>query len=335
MGASEENEQKPEDKPEKSVGRLREALRRLFYRANEISGGYLGVIRHASTNFVLMRGPEAAAGLSYYALFSIFPVLIVIISIGSNFVSIDVVQETVFHALNEIIPLSADFINNLVSGVLEQRGTVTVIALITLIWSASNVFDKLIRNINRAFPQGHKPGFLKNRVMAILMVLVLIVLFVGSLLISSIRGFLDLDKIIIGGVAFTQTTLYAWARWLLPLLIKFLFFLAVYNWIPRHAVVLSQAKLIGALVAAALWELATRGLGWAISAGFANYEVVYGSLSSIVYLMTWLYLTGFIIFWGAHLTHAINYQMTNGKEADTTEVEVSENDRTLDLYPDL
>jgi membrane protein len=314
MGASEGKEQKSEDKSEKPASRLLERLRRLYHRVNKASGGSLGVIRHASTNFTLMRGPEAAAGLSYYALFSIFPVLIAVISIGSNFVSIDVVKERILQALHELIPVSADFINNLVSGVLEQRGTVTIIALITLIWSASNVFDKLIRNVNRAFPHGQKAGFLQNRAMAVVMVLVLILLFVGSLLISSIKGFFDLDKILIGGVGFTQTKLYAWARFLLPILIKFLFFWAVYSWVPLHAEVLFQAKLIGALVAAALWELATRVLGWAISAGFANYEVVYGSLSSIIYLMTWLYLTGFIIFWGAHLTHAINYQMMHDKE---------------------
>ena len=326
MGASEENEQKPEVELKKDVNSFHERLRRLYHRVNKISGGSLGVIRHASTNFTLMRGPEAAAGLSYYALFSIFPVLIAIISIGSNFVAVDVVQEIVLQALHELVPVSAEFINNLISGVLEQRGTMTVIALITLIWSSSNVFDKLIRNVNRAFPQGQKAGFIENRAMAVVMVLVLILLFVGSLLISTIKGFFDLDKIVIGGVVFTQTTLYAWARWLLPFLIKFLFFFAVYSWAPLHAHVLFRAKLIGALVAAALWELATRGLGWAISAGFANYEVVYGSLSSIIYLMTWLYLTGFIIFWSAHLTHAINFQMMNAKEQVAADVEVNEND---------
>lgn len=326
MGASEENEQKPEVELKKDANSFHERLRRLYHRVNKISGGSLGVIRHASTNFTLMRGPEAAAGLSYYALFSIFPVLIAIISIGSNFVAVDVVQEIVLQALHELVPVSAEFINNLISGVLEQRGTMTVIALITLIWSSSNVFDKLIRNVNRAFPQGQKAGFIENRAMAVVMVLVLILLFVGSLLISTIKGFFDLDKIVIGGVVFTQTTLYAWARWLLPFLIKFLFFFAVYSWAPLHAHVLFRAKLIGALVAAALWELATRGLGWAISAGFANYEVVYGSLSSIIYLMTWLYLTGFIIFWSAHLTHAINFQMMNVKEQVAADVEVNEND---------
>lgn len=314
MGASEEKENKPEVEPKKDVSGFRERLRRLYHRVNKASGGSLGVIRHAITNFSLMRGPEAAAGLSYYALFSIFPVLIAFISIGSAFVSVDLVQERILHALHEIVPVSAVFINNLVSGVLEQRGTVTIIALLTLIWSASNVFDKLIRNVNRAFPQGHRPGFLKNRAMAVLLVLVLIVLFVGSLFVDTIKGFFDLDKIIIGGVVFTQTRLYAWAHLLLPVLIKFLFFLAAYSWIPLHADVLFQARLIGALVAATLWEMATRGLGWAISAGFTNYEVVYGSLSSIIYLMTWLYLTGFIIFWGAHLTHAVNFHMMHNKE---------------------
>ncbi len=71
--------------------------------------------------------------------------------------------------------------------------------------------------------------------------------------------------------------------------------------------------MIGAIVAAGLWELATRALTWALSEGFTNFELIYGSLSSIIALMLWMYLSGYIIFWGAHLTYAVNYHLSTAE----------------------
>ncbi len=100
-------------------------------------------------------------------------------------------------------------------------------------------------------------------------------------------------------------------RWVVPLMIKLLLFFAIYSWIPRNSSILLKARLIGALVAAGLWELATRALSWALATGFTNFEPVYAHSSSIIALMTWMYLTGYIVFLGAHLTHALNYHFVD------------------------
>lgn len=285
----------------------RDTLRSLYLKLNKATGGSLGIIRHTFTNFTMMRGPEAAASLSYYALFSIFPALLAIVSIGSIFLEQEVVREKLLDSIIQFIPVSAAFINNLISGVLDKRGAFTIVAILSLVWSGSNVFDKIIVNVNRAFPKGRNPGFLQSRAMALVIILVLVVLFIGSLMVDAFKGFFDIEKIHFGNIFLTQTVLYEWANWLLPLVIKFLLFLAIYGWIPRNKNIRFRAKLVGALVAAGLWDLATRALTGALSNGFANYELIYGSLSSIIALMTWLYLSGYIVFWGAHLTHAVNY----------------------------
>jgi len=99
--------------------------------------------------------------------------------------------------------------------------------------------------------------------------------------------------------------------------IKLLLFFTLYTWIPRNKSILFRARLIGALVAAGLWELATRALSWALATGFTNFEPVYGSLSSIIAFMTWMYLSGYIVFLGAHLTNAINDHSLAIKAANT------------------
>lgn len=292
------------------VNGTREHLRDFYLRLNRATGGSLGILRHTFTNFSMMRGPEAAASLSYYAMFSIFPALLAVVSIGSIFLEQDVVRQKLLEGILEYMPVSATLINNLISGVLDKRGAFTVVAILSLLWSASNVFDKIIVNVNRAFPKGRNPGFLQSRAMALLIILVLVVLFLGSLLVDTVKGFLALDKLRVGSLLLSEIHLFAWLRLILPLLIKFLLFLAIYSWIPRNKNIRFRAKLIGALAAAGLWELATRALTWALSTGFTNYEPVYGSLSSIIALMTWMYLSGYLVFLGAHLVHAVNYHLS-------------------------
>ncbi|NLB71256.1 MAG: YihY/virulence factor BrkB family protein [Chloroflexi bacterium] len=288
---------------------VREALKNVYLRLNKLTGGSLGIMRHAFTNFSIMRGPEAAASLSYYALFSIFPALLAVVSIGSLFLEQAVVRSKLLDAVTQFLPVSATLINELISGVLDKRGAFTIVAILSLLWSGSNVFDKIIVNVNRAFSRGRTPGFFRSRGIALIIILVLIVLFLGSLMIDTIQGFFRLEEAYVGEVRFIETPLYEWLRWLLPLLIKFFLFLAVYTWIPRTREIRFRARLIGAAVAAGLWELATRALTWALSQGFTNFELIYGSLSSIIALMTWMYLSGYILFWGAHLTYAVNYHL--------------------------
>ena len=99
-----------------------EFLKNVYYKGNKLSGGTLGIIRHTFTNFSLMRGAEAAASLSYYALFSISPILLASVSIASIFLEREVVQAKLLEVIREYIPVSVNLINNLVSGVLEKRG---------------------------------------------------------------------------------------------------------------------------------------------------------------------------------------------------------------------
>lgn len=306
----------------------REFLKKAYYKGNKLTGGSLGIIRHTFNNFTIMRGPEAAASLSYYALFSIFPILLAAVSIASIFLERELVRIKLLEMIQQLVPVSASFINNLITGVLEQRGAVTVVAMLSLFWSASNVFDKIIVNINRAFPKGRNPSFIQSRAMAMLIILIMVVLFLGSLSIDTIQSFFSIEHIHFNGIFLVDTQLYAWLRWALPLVIKLLLFYGLYSWIPRNKSILFRARLLGAAVSAGLWDLATRALTWALSTGFTNYEPVYGSLSSIIALMTWMYLSGYIVFLGAHLTHAVNYHIVAAKldKEDTQELDIDKED---------
>lgn len=293
----------------------REGLRKLYLVLNKYSGGALGVLRHCLTNFSIARAPEASAALSYYAIFSIFPILLVIVTVASFFVEQEVVRFQLLDIITQVMPISTVTVNEYIDAVLQARGAVTLFALLSLLWSASNVFDRTILNINRAFPQGQRPGFFQSRAMALAMLLALFVLFVLSLGIDALIEVVPALDFKIMGTPLTQTTLWGWLAILLPLLMKFLLFLGVYTWVPRSVHLHPRARVVGSLVAAVLWDLVTYLLTWSIASGFTDYKLVYGSLGSIIALLFWLYLSAYILFFGAHLVNAINYQIREKAEA--------------------
>lgn len=301
-------------------GEVQDRLRYFYLKLNKRLGGSLGVLRHALNNFNLVHAAEASASLAYYGLFSIFPLLLAVVSIGSIFLEGELVKVELLEIITQWIPVSADAVNSQVTTVLNLRGPVTVVAIISLLWSGSNVFEKVIVNVNRAFPQGSRPGFFKSRGMALLIIVVMILLFGTSLLISTVVEIFPAAENALFGKLISSARAWIEVLQIAPLVLKFFLFLAVYSWIPQSASILFKARLIGALVTAVLWELSSRLLGWAISSGFTNYEIIYGSLASIMALMFWLYLSSYILFFGAHLVHAIDthikrYMIGVGKEA--------------------
>ena len=87
-------------------------------------------------------------------------------------------------------------------------------------------------------------------------------------------------------------------------LFTFLALVGLYLWVPNTTVRWRDA-FWGALVATLAGEIATKAFTWYLSSGFVQYELVYGSLATIVALMLWIYIGSLIILFGAHLSAAI------------------------------
>jgi len=69
---------------------------------------------------------------------------------------------------------------------------------------------------------------------------------------------------------------------------------------------------MGALGTTVLWEISTNIFTWYLSSGFISYEIVYGSLGRIVALLVWIYISSWVLIFGAYLTAAIAI-LTNGR----------------------
>ena len=280
-------------------------LQNLYQRLDELSGGALEILRTALQRFTEERGSETAASLAYYAFFSIFPMLLVFVVVGSFFVDRSELQTQLLNLLDGVLPGAEGIIFHNINQVLKLRGTVTFFALISLIWTATSVFDILVKNINRAFRKASAPKFFKRRLIGFLLFLGLSMLMVFSLATAAITELIPVIRVPINEKLLHETFVWGIAGSLFPIAINILMFWALYHWVPRIKVTL-KASLLGGVFAGVAWELINRGFTWVISSQLIQYSLVYGSVGTIVALLFWIYLTATIMLIGAHLTASIH-----------------------------
>jgi membrane protein len=300
----------------KTITKIRKSLKSFYERLNELSGGVLDIIRSAIDRFSQERGSEAAASLAYYAFFSIFPMLLVIIVVGSFFVDRYVVQAELLNLLEGVLPGAEDIVIANIDQVLQLRGAVTFIALISLTWSATSVFNNIATNINRAFPSAEIPNFLKGRMLGFFMFLGLALLMLLSFAASTVSGLIPVIDIPFNDKALHETFLWQIGAFMVPIFTNILMFWAIYHWIPMVKVS-RKASLLGAVIAGVAWELLNNIFTWYLSSGLSTYRLVYGSVGTIVALLFWIYLTATIILVGAHLTASIHIAIQKKSEGES------------------
>jgi membrane protein len=274
----------------------------LYERINQLSGNRFSILETAVKSFTDKHAAQASAGLAYYTLFSIFPLMLVFIAAGSYFLDSHQVFNTVTQFIQQALPISRQVINENLEQILEERGTAGVVSVLILLWAASGMFTNLAYNINLAWPRARRRNFLQSRLVGLWMILGLIGLIILSLVLTWMASRLPFVHV--------ETTspwnllvlrlISAFGSWLMI----FLVFWTLYHWIPTLRVRWS-ATLWGALIASLAWKALIAGFGWYLGSSFGQYQLVYGSLGAIVAFLFLIYIISLITLFGAHLSAAI------------------------------
>ena len=281
-------------------------IRQLYQRADRISGNRLNIIKDAIETFNITHANQASAGLAYYLIFSLFPLLLVLISAGSFVLNSEQVYLKVTQLVQDNIPGSYDWIDENLRQILDQRGAVGIIGVATLIWAASGGFMSLAYNINLAWLEARQRNFFQRRLIGLQMIAGLSGLFIVSLIVDSVINVLHLLDLPF--VSFLDLGLWKWFSNLFSWLTIFLLFFALYSWVPTVNV-RASATVWGALISSLAWKTATALFSLYIRSGFGRYELIYGSVGALVAFLLLIYILATIILFGAHLTSALDRKL--------------------------
>ena len=186
-------------------------------------------------------------------------------------------------------------LGNNIGEIILARGPVTIIALISLIWSASTIFYMLSTTLSGIWGIKRSRSFWKRRGLAILFVLAFVgpILFLASFagsLIVNLLVWLPKQIIPIAGVT----------GFVLAILLDIALFMVLYLTLP-HSTSSWRENLPGALASGLLWELAKKVFLLFVSTYISISNLVYGSMAAIIAILTWAYLSGLIFLFGAYV----------------------------------
>jgi membrane protein len=265
-------------------------------RINERTGRWLGMLVSAAKEALKPDTAISAAAIAYFALFSLFPLTLLSISIASFSLGPSMDRQLIIQRLEFIAPALGQLLGQNIDEIIEARGPVTSIALIGLIWSASTVFYTFTHTLNEIWGVKQRRAVWKRRGLAILFVLTFIgpTLFLASFagsMIAHLRTLLP-DPIISmgGGVSLV-----------LAILLDVALFMVLYMMLP-HGASTWREILPGAIGAGFLWELAKKAFLSLVSTYISVSNLVYGSVAAIIAFLAWAYLSGIIFLFGAYLS---------------------------------
>ena len=247
-------------------------------------------------------GTHLAAGVAYYGMLSIFPLLIGLMAIASYFVDPQAVRGLVSEQLQAGAPGSSSFLQQSVSNIQRVRGTLGVFSIVGLIWTASAMFGAISRAVNRAWNVEGGPPFYIAKLRHIAMALGTGALLVLSSALTTSRVFIAQVEETIGDILpflFFSNYLYLALTSIISVLMAFAIFLMIYKFIPHTDTDWSDIWL-GALIAALLFEIGRNAFVFYLN-NFGNYDQVYGSLASVVILLVWIFISALILIIGAEV----------------------------------
>lgn len=243
-----------------------------------------------------------AAGIAYFAIFSIFPLLLGIIAIMGLVLNSEELQQKFLDFMADSLPGSSEFVASNVSQIVRFRGALGIGAIIGLLWIGRAVFAAISRAINRAWGIRKDRPFYIAIPRQLAMTMIIGGLFVLSTVATSFiqllnnRGLPGPDQGPLLDSGLTYLTLY-----LVPWAITLLVFLLIYRYVPNRPM---RWRYIwpGALVAGVVFELAKILFLWYLE-NFAIFDQVYGSLASVIVLMFWAYLSAYLLILGAEICY--------------------------------
>ena len=250
---------------------------------------------------------KLSGSLAYFTVFSIGPMLIVIIFLADLFYGREAVEGTIYGEIKSFVgPEVAVQIQEIIkNATISGRGTVTaIIGFITLIIGTTTVFAEIQDSINFIWNLKTKPekGWIKiilNRLLSFSIVVGLAFLLLVSLIINGImEAFGDHLATVFPDMAIT--VLYIINLILTFIVITFLFAI-IYKVLP-DAKIKWKDVMIGAIVTALLFMLGKFGITYYI--GSSNIESTYGAAGSLIILLLWVYYSAIILYFGAEFTKA-------------------------------
>jgi membrane protein len=263
------------------------------------------------------RCSHMAAAISYFALLSLFPLLILVVSVVGIFLRSSSLQQDLVDQVLDILPLTQDKGANEVSQAVRAVAGVsiplTIVGLVGLAWSASAMFGAIRSSLNVAWGSSGHRSFFRQKLLDFAMMAgfgAFFLLSIGST--ALLRATQEASSDLLGPLSGSSFFFWRAVSFVAPALLSLGAFATLYRFVPS-APLRMKGVWAGAATAAILFELAKNGFSFYL-ANFSRYDLVYGSLGAAVTFLVGLYLSAAVLLLGAEVASEYPTVMSGGHD---------------------
>jgi len=265
-----------------------------------------GVLKTSALEFSANNSFRHAAALSYTTIFSLPPLLLIVITVASSLYGTEAVSGKVYGQINGLVGAdSAKFLQDAIATFTKQHksGLAAWIGVGTLIFAATTFFATLQQSINDIWNLKVKTDgygvweFVRARLLSFGLILsvalLLLISSVVSIVLTTFTGWLAAHLPMLGVLAIRAVDLG------LSLFVTTMLFALIFRFLP-DAIIRWRDVLVGAFLTATLFVIGKYLIGWYLA--FANPGTAFGAAGSAIVLLVWMYYISLIIFFGAEFT---------------------------------
>ena len=265
--------------------------------------GLWNALKAAASQWMAHKSAKAGAALAYYSIFSIGPLIVVVISIATLVLDREGVQREVTEAIRGLLgDKGAEAVNTMLTAAGKPGEGIfaSIIGTVTLVFAAIGVVVQLKEALNTVWNVKQKPGggiwgFARSYVFSLAGVVALGFLLLISMLITA--GLAAVGKSL--GNVVPEALLHL-VEFVVSFAVISLLFAMMFKWLPDTHVAWRDVWL-GAIGTAVLFEIGKYLIGLYI--GKQGLESTYGASASIVVVLIWVYYSAQIVLFGAEFTH--------------------------------
>lgn len=265
---------------------------------------YWSILKETAKEFGADNVTKLSASLAYYTVFSLGPLMLVIVSLAGVFFETEAVKWKVYWQINELIGQNgADQIITIISKLQEKDASAFgLIGAVILLFGATTIFADMQDSINYIWSIKAKPKkgwlkFLKNRLLSFSLIVGLGFLLIVSLLVNTAADLLT--RKILNGLDKSAVEIFNVINTCILFVIISFLFAVIYKVLP-DAKIRWKDSFIGACFTGVLFLLGKFLIGYYL--GSSNMDNTYGASASIVIILSWVYYTSIILYFGAEFT---------------------------------
>jgi len=285
-------------------GKMKQKYQHLKYhmeRPHLLFAAIWDILWNAIKNYQNNGNVNQAAAISLYAILSFIPLFILTLLLASYiFGSHPNIQKELIGAIREFHPYFSESLLGQLGQIEQKKRVLGWVGIISLVWFSAMIFSAIETAMNIIFRSRKNRNYIVSKLLAISMIPMGWAVGVISVGITYISTILAKQPLLSGKEFIILPLLHgALFRFVLPYLLTVAFFTLVYKITPTIKVSLGSA-ITGAAIFAALMEIAKHFFTWYVT-NYTRYNVIFGSLETVVILVIWVFYMALILLFCAEL----------------------------------